>query len=450
MIAPISRFAHRAYYRAKGTRVAEYLRGLEESQWYRPERLRELQTDRLRRFLLHAGETVPFYRRRFAEADFDPQRFNAPEQMEQLPVLTKADIRGAGQDLFSSVGDRSRLIPYASGGSTGEPVTIYRGPDDSDMSDAALRREYRWYGFDVGDRLALLWGALRDEHSTATLWDRLRASLVNQLFLNAYDLTNDQLLDYARRMRRFRPRALKGYVTPLWLLARYLLDSGIDWVRPHVIVTGAEPLFEPQRDVIARAFACPVRNAYGGRESGHMAAECPEAGRLHLFEDTIYCEILRDGLPVGPGETGELVVTTWQRWEMPLIRYRVEDLVTRAERSCSCGRGLAVLDRIEGRLQDVIVTPNGRMLPGEFFTHLLMDQPVERFQIEQLRADSLIIRVVPGASFSAAVADEVERRVRGFVAKEMEITFETVERIDPTVTGKHRFVISHLSAGQRS
>jgi hypothetical protein len=79
-----------------------------------------------------------------------------------------------------------------------------------------------------------------------------------------------------------------------------------------------------------------------------------------------------------------------------------------------------------------------------------MDQPVDRFQIEQVRSDSLIIRVVPGASFSEAVAVEVERRVRGFVAKEMEIRFETVARIDPTLTGKHRFVISRVTAGHAS
>jgi phenylacetate-CoA ligase len=417
---------------------------MEREQWLSPDELRANRIARLGELLVHAGTTVPFYEERFARAGFDPREFRDPSDLHCLPVLTKADIREAGDAMFSRECDRERLQPFMSGGSTGEPVTIYRDPAEFEISQATFRRLWHWYGFDIGDRIAALWGELREEESKGRLADRVRQFLMNKLFLNAYDLNRERLTAYAEELIRFRPKVMRGYVTPLLLFSKFLLEEKIDSIRPRVVVTGAEALFDPQRETIAAAFGCPVRNTYGGREASLLAAECPEEGRLHLFEDAVHFEFLRNGRPVAPGESGDVVVTDLKKRAMPLIRYRVEDLATPSDERCGCGRGLGLLERIDGRVQDVIVTRSGHVLPGEIFVHIHLDVPVIKYQAVQETPDSMRLLLVPDEGYDASVPRTLVERLRGFVDEDLEIEVEVVPSIPLTRGGKHRIVISKV------
>jgi aspartate 1-decarboxylase len=115
-------------------------------------------------------------------------------------------------------------------------------------------------------------------------------------------------------------------------------------------VTSGETLSLEQRETIERFFGCAVFDRYGGVEFNNVAQECREHNGLHIFSDLVYAEVLStENEPVKPGEVGELVITDLRNHYMPFIRYRTGDLAVQSDRKCPCGRGLPLLERIEGR-----------------------------------------------------------------------------------------------------
>ncbi len=140
------------------------------------------------------------------------------------------------------------------------------------------------------------------------------------------------------------------------------------------------------RSRMEESFRCEVFDRYGSRETGDMAGECDEHRGLHVLPWTCHLEVL-DGQdePVGPGEEGEIVVTGFTNRAMPLIRYRIGDRArVPAERSvCPCGRDTQMLASITGRTVDMFLGPDGAMVDGEYFTHLLYFRGwLRQFQVD--------------------------------------------------------------------
>src|SRR5258707_1233614 len=162
-------------------------------------------------------------------------------------------------------------------------------------------------------------------------------------------------------------------------------------------------LHDWQRRAIERAFGCPVTNRYGCEEVSLIACECERHGGLHVNADGIYLEVVRtDGTPAEPGEAGSLLVTDLVNRAMPLLCYQVGDVGALSERRCACGRGLPLLDRLEGREADYVVTPRGQLVSGISLTdHFATLVPgVAQLQIIQESVDgSRVARAGVAAQF---------------------------------------------------
>ena len=199
---------------------------------------------------------------------------------------------------------------------------------------------------------------------------------------------------YADAIDDYRPQVIVGYVGPLVRLAQWLLDTGRRVAAPRSIIGAAESLHEFQREIIERAFGCPAYNTYGCREFMLIASECERREGLHVNADHLVVELQRHpGAPVT--EPGEVVITDLFNYGMPFVRYLNGDVATASDHVCSCGRGLPLLQRVDGRLLDAIRTPAGHLLPGEFFPHMLKDVPgLRRFQLVQHRLDRLELALV--------------------------------------------------------
>ena len=102
-----------------------------------------------------------------------------------------------------------------------------------------------------------------------------------------------------------------------------------------------------------------------------IASECEMHNGMHLSADNLYVEILKNNEPAGSGEMGMIVITDLHNYGMPFIRYRVGDVAVVRQDKCSCARGLPLIGDVEGRLLDVIVTPDNKIITGVFFPHLI-------------------------------------------------------------------------------
>jgi phenylacetate-CoA ligase len=231
--------------------------------------------------------------------------------------------------------------------------------------------------------------------------------------------------------------------------ARFLLRrdlSGPDLGLAAVIST-SEPLTAPRRAVISEAFGAPVQNEYGCGEVGPIAYECPEEGMLHVMSQNVILEVLdAQGEPVGPGGSGEIVVTDLNNHSMPLIRYAIGDFATVAE-ACRCGRAFPVLSAIWGRAYDFLEDSAGRRYHGESVMYIFEDLrdrgvKVGRFQIVQDRPGHIVARVVPGSSAasSEATAVEIADTCRGRLGG-MTTEVEFVDEIRRARSGKTHLII---------
>jgi phenylacetate-CoA ligase len=327
--------------------VPRHLAILEESQFFSPEKIADLQMERLKRLLTHAYQNCPFYTRRFNEAGFDPARLQSPDDLRVLPVLTKKEIQGNLEQLKAGNLPPSDLVPDKTGGSTGQPLNFYINQDRIYSRNAAAIRHDRWTGWDIGYKAAYLWGHHGDIGLVNQFKSRLRHLVLDRnLILDTASITTDKLAQFRKDLLRYRPLIYVGYANSVYLYARYLKETGAaDYHRPTAIVTSAELLDPEQRRVIEDVFGCKVFDRYGSRETSIIASECDRHTGLHVCAETIFLEVIADGQPARPGQLGKIVITDLMNYGMPFIRYRIEDIGRPSEnRTCSCGRGLPLID----------------------------------------------------------------------------------------------------------
>jgi phenylacetate-CoA ligase len=300
---------------------------------------------------------------------------------------------------------------------------------------------HEWWGVEPWAPTAYLWGADRD---LAAPWKaRLEMRLLGRLQLDAFEVDDARLSDFARRLRRHRPAILQGYATALDLFARHLERSGGAGFRPRVVRSAAETLAPEVRARLERVFEAPVRDVYGSRETAGLAAECGR-GALHILGHGKVLEVVdEEGRPSPPGVPGRVLVTDLTNRAFGFVRYENGDVASFAPQPCACGIPYPRLERVHGRTSDFLTTPDGRRVHGEFFTHLFYGRDgVERFQVRQERVDAVEVLVVGDAPDPALA--EVLAAMRERLGPGVEVTLRRVGRIETPPSGKHRFTVSRV------
>ena len=422
-------------------------RGLEQSQWWPRERIQALQLERLRALLVDVGANVPYYRRLFGECGFDPAAVRSLADLQRLPFLTKAEIRAHSDDFRHP--QAGPLARFNTGGSSGEPLVFYIGKERVSHDVAAKWRATRWWGVDIGDREAVVWGSPIELGAQ----DRVRAvrdKLLRTRLLPAFEMSEARLDGFVAQLRAQRPRMLFGYPSALSHIARHAEQRGVAMkdLGIQVAFVTSERLYDEQRATIERVFGCPVANGYGGRDAGFIAHQCPSGG-MHLTAEDLIVEIIgSDGKPVPDGQLGEIVVTHLCTREYPFIRYRTGDMAVMSTERCACGRGLPMLAEIQGRSTDFVVAQDGTVMHGLSLIYILRDLPgVQGFKIVQESLGLTRVQVVPGPGFGAAQEDAVVAGFKRRLGASVQVLVERVGAIAPEKSGKYRYVISRVQAG---
>ncbi|MBW3509380.1 glycosyltransferase [Janthinobacterium sp. NKUCC06_STL] len=429
----------------KGHRSARLLRRLERSQWWSTEQLQEWQLARLRALLRHAAEHVPYYRALFARSGFDPEQVRQLADLSRLPLLRKVDIASA-RDSFKSA-RAVGLRPFATGGSSGEPLQFFLGRRRVSHDIAAKWRATRWWGVDIGDREAVLWGSPIELHAQDRV-RRVRDALLRTTLLPAFAMSPDRLDGYVRQLRRWRPRMLFGYPSALCRIASHASarDLPLDGLGVKVAFVTAERLYDEQRAQIAAAFGCPVANGYGGRDAGFIAHECPEGG-MHITAEDIIVEIVDgQGQPLPPGATGDIVVTHLATQDYPFIRYATGDVGALGTGPCACGRGLPLLQKIEGRSTDFLTAVDGTVMHGLALVYIVRELPqVRSFKIiqESLLRTRVLLVCLP--RLDAATRTAIVTGFQARLGAQVDIAIDEVDEIAAEASGKYRYVVSAVT-----
>jgi phenylacetate-CoA ligase len=422
----------------------KYLRELERSQWLSQDELQHVAWQKLKRLLDHAYENVPFYRQRFQRMGITPQGIQTREDFSQFPLLSKHDIRVHGDDLIAQNYAKSRMQRDSTSGSTGIPIVVYHDHHYDPIGYAAVTRSRRWFGVEPGDKGAWIWGR-RDDVPADTWSARLTTAIKRERWLNAFRVSDEEMQRFAEKLVEWQPDYLAGYVTSVYFFAHHVSSHHITGIRLKAVETTAETLWPHQRQMIEKTFNCQVFDNYSSHEAGYISAECRH-GRMHIFCDVCYIEVLTgDGRP-SEGGIGEIVVTPLYSYGMPLVRFRIGDVGVLNTEPCPCGRGLPVLREVVGRVNSFITLPSGKYLHSRIFPTILDDiLEIQQFRIHQSAKDELEILLERGDGFSQQTIDLVRTRATKLLGDEpVKISIRATDEILPTASGKYLVVSSDV------
>lgn len=444
----VGALAFRAAERLRRSRSQQLLRQMEPLTRLSPEEARALQQERLSNLLAHSESRVPYYRELFRSLGVTSRDIRSLEDFARLPVLTKEIIRERGRDLVRDDVDIASLSVHHSGGSTGVPLTFYRDAAYMDASAAGTLRNLGQAGWRPGEMIAFFWG-WNDRLNHMPRWEfELRQWLRRMYQFDPFQSGPDDMDRWIRRWRWLKPSVAHGYASTMARFAAHVEARGERLSSLKGVFTTAEKLYPEQREVLSRVFSCPVFDCYGSSEVQNIATECAH-GRMHVNGDFVVLELDRNGPAEGRGAAPFLLTSLWN-YSMPFIRYRNEDCGSLVAGSCDCGNGFPLMDLRVARTSDNFPLPNGRVVHGEFFTHLMYgSEGIASFQFHQTDPGKIVLYVVAGPGMPeareravASAAEQIQALAPGLLVVETRM----VDSIPLSKAGKHRFTRSDVTA----
>jgi len=429
-------------------KTLQYLAEFEKTQWQSPEDSRAMQMQKLRATLTHCARQVPYYRELFRDRGFDPEKLESLEQLSELPVLTREDVRRNHDCLIDETVDPDTLISTGTGGSSGNPLQFKISHDFYQRRMASQFRGYRWAGWDMGEKTLWFWGVSgRVTPRPAPLHKRAKKAAYQFFWRNVvktvYQFSEEKLAEYVRFWNDWRPSSVVGYAFGMYCLARYVLENGLSVPPCNGLILAAEATTPEQRRVMGEAFGCEVFNTYGSMEFNMIAGECEAHKGMHVNCDNLLVEITEDGEPVPPGEEGEITVTALVHPAMPFVRYMIGDRGRMARGPCTCGRGYPLLEEVTGRTMDIVRSPEGHLVSGVWFNHtMLAVGEVKRFQVIQEDVGEMTMRIVPADGYGPDVERAIEKALRNALGDRIAIRFEVTDEVTLSASGKYRVVTS--------
>jgi phenylacetate-CoA ligase len=415
---------------------------LQSSQWWTEEELRIHQEEKLERLIYHAYHNVPYYNDLFKRLGLRPVDIRSREDLTKLPLLTKEEIRKnyPGKIVSKNI-NKKDFYTTGSSGSTGEPLKYLISKEAYSLNTAAKLRGWYWMGYRLGDKFVKL-----SQNPRKRFEKRVQDLINRDRYLFVQQLTTENFEELLSELRKFKPEVIRGYPDPLMFLAQHMEKTGINDINPIAVNTTGNILYPEARDLIERQFKCRIFDSYNA-EAGAVAYECVTHSCYHLAMEYAITEILDNGKEAKPGRKGRLITTDLTNYAMPFIRYDTQDVVTKGEGKCKCGRALETITRIEGRDNDILITPSGKYLIVHNFTGYFQrpDTPaygkVDQFQIVQEKKDLIIINIVEGNGFNEDIRLKILTYFENYIGNDVHVEVKIVEQIPVSVSGKRRFLV---------
>jgi phenylacetate-CoA ligase len=404
----------------------------------------------LSKLLHHCQQSVPYYAElmnQISKETFSEQ--DPKEYLLNLPILTKDRIRSNFETLKSLDLGRRQWYFNKSGGSTGEPVKLIQDHEYNDLSTAISFLQYYWVGREIGEYEVYLWGSEKDVFQGTMGWKaKFFNFLTNTIYMNAFRMSPDRMREYIQSLNQKQPKLIIAYAQAIYELAKFAEDEKIPIVPQRAIISSAGTLYPWMREKIERIFQCKVFNRYGSREVGNVACERPGYEGLWVAPWGSYVEIVDDnGNLVPAGVEGNILVTSLTNFAMPLLRYEIGDRgILFSEKSLNGTRVGQAFQKVSGRITDNFKTKSGKVIPGEYFIHLigvvLNDGTIKKFQLIQKQYDLIIVNIVKDEG--KIDFKEIIDKIKFIMDEPCYIKIEFLDDILPTHSGKYRYTISEV------
>jgi len=427
--------------------------------WTR-QQLETHQADALRSLRDYAYAHSPFYQQ------LHQGLTNAP--LQELPVLSKAMMMEHFDELVTDrtirleevkthmrnlTGDERYLGRYwvnATSGSSGHPgiFLFNRAEWITVLASFARAREWGGIKLDLTHRVKTATIASTTPFHMSTRVNATAHSWWMPEMRLAASEPKDSIVE---RLNAWQPEVLIAYASMMRILADEQLAGRLQ-IRPRAVLTSSELLTEETRRRIVQAWGERLFNQYAATESGSLAAECDHHQGMHLMEDLVIFEVVdQDNRPVPPGAYGDkLLITVLFNHSQPLIRYELSDSARLAIDPCPSGHPFALIDAIQGRVEDVLSFPGtaGKVVNVHplVFSRIMDTLPVSGWQvIQEVDGLRVLLSGVRGEFEDEMLAETLRQALlqQGAIVPRVEV--QRVESIPKTAAGKAPLIKSNLS-----
>lgn len=417
-------------------KISKFLDFVEKSQYWSFSSLEEYQNERLRELINHSYHNVQYYNEQFKDLKITPDDIKSRNDLYKLPVLRKEMIKSNIHKFHAKDLKSNSYIHAHSSGSTGEPLQYTLSKDAYSMNKACYLRGYSWMGYKLGDK------GVKISHGNRNQFNKKIQDKINRFILFPYSYTSENIDNMIQLINDYKPSFIRSYPDPLEFIANYLKKQNIKLDGIKAINTTGNTLFQEVRDLIEDIFQTKIFDSYNC-EGGALVFECPTHECYHSSMEYGITEILdNEGHEVYNDEQGRLVTTDLWNYATPLIRYDSQDLVTKGNNKCSCGRELMTIKKILGRDNDVLITPSGQFLIGQVFTTFFkMQKSIDHFQILQERIDRFIFRLEVNSLYTSDIEKKIADYWLNYMKSNVKIEIEVVSQIGLLNSNKRRFLI---------
>jgi phenylacetate-CoA ligase len=419
-----------------------YLKPFKDAVGFSLDQYHGYQREQLENVLRHCIQDVPYYRER---KELYVKNGKLVE-LSQMPVISKQQLRKDAKAFYADSGVGACRF-HKTSGTSGTPLTLKASYRTYSMFTAGLLRYRGWYGLRPLHRAVCLTGFFTPAtvDSAEIAW---RDYVAKRLFLSIYQLNDKKIVEYADLFKKFKPEEIFGYASSLHLLAQAFKRNNIEPVRTVKVVTSTSEVMYPNwRECIQQVFNAPVADQYGSQELQCLITQCPK-GTMHINPEFGIVEIVDDDMnSLPPGQEGQMLLTGLANNAMPLIRYQIGDRTAFLDPKikCQCGLNWPGIRPVEGRSEDAIVTPDGRVLMYlNFHCTKNIGGIVESQFIQDGESHIKILLVVDDtflpSSEQAIISNILQRSQYKF-----DIDVEYVDQIPRGARGKFKAVVNLLN-----
>lgn len=404
----------------------------------------QILVKQLKDLCIYAQDHIPFYKKWFEEANFDPNLMNSLEYYEKLPILDKNIIRDNFENMFSDEAEKLGAVECETSGSTGTPLHFYL---DRNVNAASFLLFYRTWKMNKKWRLFKAQATISGYAEGK--WHYNKMSKI--LYLSSFHLSEENIKEFYALIVKYKVKFIRGYPSSLYRFAQLLEKNNLK-LQFEVMFSGAETLLPYQREYIEHFFGGKLIDHYTHWERTASICECM-SGNLHAQNDYGYHEIVDESGEKIANGIGRLVCTGLYNKAMPLIRYDTRDLAEwMEEQKCPCGCHFPIIKRIIGRIEDIIVTPDGKLI-GRLDAAFKYNSNIKMAYIYQPRVERIIVNICPFKEFDFETEKELlESELRKRVGELIMIEYKIVDESDIPLTpaGKVRFVISDVDKSNQT
>jgi phenylacetate-CoA ligase len=408
------------------------------NQWLPPTEIEEIQRRKLKSLLRHAYKNVDYYRQLFDSAGVKPGEVKDREDLLRIPVTTKKQLQSLPIEKITvkdlKLEECTRL---KTSGSTGIPLDIIVSEEDLRFRGAVFRRILLAHGCRLRDK------TVQNTHYPLRFPKHWYQYLGIRRGYRISPLS--EIDDQIEQLRRRNPDIITGVPASLLTIAKAVKERGENGISPRIILCGGEILTPQARELINATFRTTTIDLYNSFEFGNISWECNQQAGHHINADGLIVEVIRDGREALPGERGEIVITALNAYTMPFIRYNIGDIGVRSGRRCPCGRGLPLLERIEGRTFDTIKLPDGRRVRAYAVELALASIPgISQFRVVQEEKNVFWIYLVKGDNFCQTTLEHVETELKHILGDTIALHIQLVDELSLDPSGKLRAFISKV------